>query len=193
MIGVLLDVAPPLLVYYGLRALGNSDFVALFSATVAAGLKVGWEAVRARRLDPFAAYLMLSFGLSLTVGLIATDARLLMAGNALVGGVGALMFLGSCAVGRPLTEVVVSRQDPVDSGAAGVPAARRRLHVWLSAMWGLGFLGGMFLSLAIIFSMSVDLAKGVDTVASLAIIGVLLVVSVLIVTRAEARWRAGPA
>ncbi|MDT5363077.1 MAG: hypothetical protein QOC69_4839 [Mycobacterium sp.] len=39
--GILLDVAPPLIAYYGLRALGESQYVALLSATVLAGLKVG--------------------------------------------------------------------------------------------------------------------------------------------------------
>ena len=34
---ILLDVAPPLVAYYGLRALGVSEYVALLSATVLSG------------------------------------------------------------------------------------------------------------------------------------------------------------
>ncbi|MDV3126309.1 hypothetical protein M1247_15410 [Mycobacterium sp. 21AC1] len=46
---VLLDVAPPLIAYYGLRATGVSEYVALLTATVLAGAKVSYDAVKARR------------------------------------------------------------------------------------------------------------------------------------------------
>jgi uncharacterized membrane protein len=42
---VLLDVAPPLVGYYGLRACGASEYVALVAATVLSGLKVTYDAV----------------------------------------------------------------------------------------------------------------------------------------------------
>src|SRR4051794_36308722 len=99
---MLVDIAPPLIVYYGLRELGISEYLALLNATVLAGLKVAYDAVKARRLDPFAAYLMLNFGLSLAVGLATSDARMLMVGETFVGGIGALIFLGSCVIGTPL-------------------------------------------------------------------------------------------
>ena len=72
---VLLDVAPPLVAYYGLRAAGASEYVALLSATVLSGLRVGYGVVKSRRLDPFAGYLLLTFGLSLAVGLATTDPK----------------------------------------------------------------------------------------------------------------------
>jgi hypothetical protein len=50
---------------FALRGIGNT---ALLTATVLSGAKVSYDAVRARRLDPFAGYLMLNFGLSLAVG-----------------------------------------------------------------------------------------------------------------------------
>ncbi len=97
--GVLKDIAPPLLAYYGLRAAGASEYVALLSATVLAGVKVLYEAIKARRLDPFAGYLMLSFGMSLVVGLETSDPSLILAGNTLVNGTGGLFLLGSCVIG----------------------------------------------------------------------------------------------
>lgn len=103
---VLLDVAPTLVGYYGLRALGASEYVALLTATVLSGLKVTSDAVKARRLDPFACYLLLTFGLSLAVALITTDPKLILAGNTMVNGIGGVLFLGSCVIGTPLTQVV---------------------------------------------------------------------------------------
>ncbi|MDT5340714.1 MAG: hypothetical protein QOD90_6219 [Mycobacterium sp.] len=187
--GILLDVGPPLIAYYGLRALGESEYVALLSATVLAGLKVGYDAIRARRLDPFAGYLMLNFGLSLAVGLATSNARMLMAGDTLVGGIGALVFLGSCVIGKPLTQVVSERvQRDDDQPDPGEEAFVHRLHVLLSAMWGIGLLVGTFISLAIIFSLSIDVAKGVNTVVSLALIAVLMAATFFLGHRAREKW-----
>lgn len=187
--GMLLDIAPPLAGYYGLRALGVSEYLALLTATVLAGVKVGYDAIRARRLDPFAGYLMLNFGLSLAVGLATHDARMLMVGDTLVGGIGALVFLGSCLIGTPLTQVVAERVQSDDgSPEPGEAAFKHRVHVLLSAIWGVGLLIGMFVSLGIIFSFSVDVGKGVNTAVSLALTGVLILVTVVVAMRARARW-----
>ncbi len=184
-----MDVAPALVAYYGLRAAGQSEYVALLTATVLSGAKVAYDAVRARRLDPFAGYLMLNFGLSLAVGLATSDARMLMAGNTLVGGIGALIFLGSCFIGRPLTQVVAERVQP-ESGPAepGEREFKHRVHIQLSAMWGIGLLVGMLVSLALIFGLSVDVANAVNTVVSLALTAALMVATFMVAKRARAAW-----
>lgn len=188
--GILLDVAPPLLAYYGLRAAGVSEFVALLTGTVLAGIKVSYDAIRARRLDPFAGYLMLNFGLSLAVGLATSDARMLMGGNTLVGGIGAALFLGSCFIGTPLTQIVAERvqMKSDDNPEPGEAEFKRRVNVSLSAMWGIGLLIGTLISLAIIFSLSVDVANGVNTVVSLAFTALMLVATVVVAKRARAEW-----
>lgn len=192
--GILLDIAPALIAYYGLRAAGTSEYVALLTATVLAGLKVGYDAVKARRLDPFAGYLMLSFGLSLAVGLATSNARMLMVGDTLVGGIGALIFLGSCVVGKPLTQVVAERVQPDDgSPEPGERAFKHRVHVLLSAIWGVGLLVGMLLSLAIIFSLSIDVGKGVNSVVSLGVTGILILATVVVAKTARSRWEQRPA
>ncbi|NIH96433.1 VC0807 family protein [Mycolicibacterium fluoranthenivorans] len=188
--GMLLDFGPPLGAYYGLRAAGVSEYIALLSATVLAGIKVAYDAIKARRLDPFAGYLMLNFGLSLAVGLATSNARMLMVGDTLVGGIGALIFLGSCIIGKPLTQVVAERVQPPDerSSEPGARAYRHRVHVLLSAIWGVGLLLGMFLSLGIIFSLSVDVGKGVNTAVSLALTGLLILATVVVAKAARSRW-----
>ncbi|CDQ44629.1 VC0807 family protein [Mycolicibacterium neoaurum] len=188
--GILLDIAPPLVAYYGLRAAGVSEYLALLIATLLAGAKVGYDAIRARRLDPFAGYLMLNFGLSLAVGLATSDARMLMVGDTLVGGIGALIFLGSCVLGKPLTQVVAERVEGGDrSPEPGEAAFKHRVHILLSAVWGVGLLVGTFVSLGIIYSFSVDVGKGLNTAVSLAVIGILILLTVVIAKRARARWQ----
>ncbi|WP_155944073.1 VC0807 family protein [Mycobacterium sp. 360MFTsu5.1] len=187
--GVLLDIAPPLIAYYGLRAAGVSEYVALLTATVLAGGKVAYDAISARRLDPFAGFLMLNFGLSLAVGVSTSDPRMLLAGNTLVGGLGGLIFLGSCVVGTPLTQVVSERVQTgeQDTNPAAV-AYRRRVHVLLSAMWGIGLLLGSALHLAVIFSMSVDAANALTSVLSLATTALLMTATFVVGRRAADRW-----
>lgn len=188
--GILLDVAPPLVAYYGLRSAGVSEYLALLTATVLAGVKVGYDAIKARRLDPFAGYLMVNFGLSLAVGLATHDARMLMVGDTLVGGIGALIFLGSCVIGKPLTQVVAERVEGDDgSPDPGEAAFKHRVHVLLSALWGVGLLIGTLVSLGIIFSFSVDVGKGLNTAVSLAVIALLILVTIIVAKRARARWQ----
>jgi hypothetical protein len=187
--GILLDIGPPLIGYYGLRAAGASEYAALLTATVLSGLKVTYDAVRARRLDPFAGYLLLTFGLSLAVGLATSDARLLLAGNTLVNGIGALLFLGSCVVGTPLTQVVAERfRPPDDEAEPGEEEFTRRVHILLSAMWGVGLLIEVVVRLAVISRVSVDVANGATAVVSLTTFFLLMAVTVLVGRRAHARW-----
>lgn len=185
---ILLDVAPPLVAYYGLRALGVSEYVALLSATVLSGVRVVYGVIKSRRLDPFAAYLLLTFGLSLAVGLATTDPKLILVGNTLVNGIGGLLFLGSCVVGMPLTQVVGERFRPAGEAAPTPEEARRirRVHVLLSAMWGVGLLVEVAIRLMVISRLSVDAANGVNSAITLPVIGILVLATVVIGRRAAA-------
>ena len=181
---VLLDVAPPLVAYYGLRAAGVSEYVALLAATVLSGARVVYGVVRTRRLDPFAIYLLLTFGLSLAVGLATTDPKSILVGNTLVNGIGGLIFLGSCVVGTPLTQVVGERFHKAEDGAA--TADLRRVHVLLSAMWGVGLLVEVAVRLVVIAHASVDVANAVNSAITLPVVGAL-VLATIVVSRRTAR------
>ena len=59
----------------------------------------------------------------------------------MVNGIGGLLFLGSCVVGTPLPQVVAERFKPDDDEPEpGAEAYRRKAHILLSAMWGIGLL-----------------------------------------------------
>ncbi|WP_445166539.1 VC0807 family protein [Mycolicibacterium sp. Dal123E01] len=182
---ILVDVAPPLVAYYGLRAAGMSEYVALLAATVLSGLRVVYGVVKARRVDPFATYLLLTFGLSLAVGLSTTDPKLVLIGNTFVNGIGGLIFLGSCVVGTPLTQVVGDRFRPGgDDPNATEGEDRRRIHVQLSAMWGIGLLLEVAIRFVVIDTFSVDTANGINSVITLTVIGLLVLATVVVGRRA---------
>jgi uncharacterized membrane protein len=179
---VLVDIAPPLVAYYGLRAVGTSEYAALLSATVLSGVRVVYGVVGSHRLDPFAAYLLLTFGLSLGVGLATTDPKSILVGNTFVNGLGGLVFLGSCVVGTPLTQVVGERFHP--RGDAEDATRARRVHVQLSAMWGIGLLMEVVIRFAVIANLSVDAANGVNSAITLAVIGLLVLATIVVGRRA---------
>jgi intracellular septation protein A len=183
---ILLDVAPPLIAYYGLRAAGTSEYVALLSATVLSGVRVVYGVVKSRRLDPFAGYLLLTFGLSLAVGLATTDPKMILVGNTVVNGLGGLVFLGSCFIGTPLTQVVGERFGPPEDVDDAAKARRRRVHVQLSAMWGVGLLIEVAIRLVVIANLSVDAANGVNSAITLPVIGGLVLATVIVGRRSAA-------
>jgi intracellular septation protein A len=187
LITLLLDIAPPLVAYYGLRAAGTSEYVALLSATVLSGLRVCYGALKSRRLDPFAGYLLLTFGLSVAVGLATTDPKLVLVGNTMVNGLGGLIFLGSCVIGTPLTQVVGDRFRVPDSEESDPVEARRRrrIHVQLSAMWGIGLLLEVAVRLVVIANVSVDAANGVNSAITLPILGLLVLATIIVTRRAQ--------
>jgi hypothetical protein len=121
----------------------------------------------------------LTFGLSLAVGLATSDAGLILVGNTFVNGLGGLFFLGSCFVGTPLTQVVgerFRRPEVVDEAAA---ARLRRVHVQLSAMWGIGLIE-VGIRLVVIANLSVDAANGVSSAITLPVIGLLVLATVVV-------------
>src|SRR5215218_8982801 len=61
-LGLFWDIGLSLVAYYGLRAMGASPYVALLGGTVTAGLRFGYVWLRDRRLDAFAAFMLVEFG-----------------------------------------------------------------------------------------------------------------------------------
>jgi hypothetical protein len=82
MLTLALDVIVPLAIFYGARAAGMNQWLALLLATVAPAAEIGWTWARTRRLDPTAAFVIATMALSLLVALVTGDARVLLAGKA---------------------------------------------------------------------------------------------------------------
>ena len=89
MTGLLFDAGLPLLSYYGLRLAGASEWTALLGATLIAGARVGWVALRSRKITLFGALMVVVFGVGLVMAATIGDPRILLLRNsvssALVG------------------------------------------------------------------------------------------------------------
>ena len=179
-IRTVLEVGTPLAAFYGLRATGHSEYFALLAATIVAGIPVVYGLVKARQLDPYSGYLMLMFGLTLAVALVTTDPRLVLAGQTLVGGAAAAVFLASCLVGKPMTQFVAARFMP--AAAEHTPtAALHALHIRLSAVVGVGLVIQVAILLSIIFTFPFDVANGlVNVVGSIVVLAIGAVVALMV-------------
>lgn len=135
MVGSLLwDLGPSVAAYYGARALGFTEYIALLAGTIASAGRLVWVAVRDRRVEPFAMFLMVLFGVGLALTFITGDARFVLVKDSTTSFLAGLFFLGSCALRRPLTYYAARRfagpggQDAVRAKFAD-PAIRWRFQL----------------------------------------------------------------
>jgi hypothetical protein len=162
------DVGPSVVAYYGARALGCSDYVSLLAGTVASALRLIWVAVRDRRVDAFAMFLMVLFGVGLALTFVTGDARFVLVKDSLTSFLAGLFFIGSCALGRPLTYYAAQRfAGPAGAAELRVrfvnPAVRRRYYV-SSLVWGGGLLAESLLRIPLVLALPIDVAVGASTV-----------------------------
>ncbi|QWF77687.1 VC0807 family protein [Amycolatopsis sp. CA-230715] len=173
------DVGLPVLAYFAAKLLGADAYTALLSGTVVSGLRVGWAAVRQRRLDPFALFLLALFGAGLLLTFVTGDARFVLAKDAAVSGVASLVMLGSCLIGRPIAYYAAKRFAE-SSGHAGFDRtantdAMRRRWYRVTLVWGLGLLADTVLRVLCVYMLSIDVAATASQVLMLVFYAGLLV------------------
>ena len=167
----LLDIGLPLLVYYGLHAVGISDYPALLAGTVVAGLRVAFVALRNRRLDGFAAFLMTVFAVGLALSFATGDVRFMLAKDSVGTAVAGLIFLGTCVVGRPISFYAAQRFSTSTTRTRTwwatiwetSPVFRRRFRV-MSIVWGIGLLVEALVRIPLIYLLPVHVMVGLSTV-----------------------------
>jgi hypothetical protein len=172
--GLLWDVGAPLVAYYALRLLGASEWVALLVATLAAGVRLVWVAVRARQVTWFAAVMLAVFGLGLALAFVGGDARFLLVkdsfGTALVG----LVFLASLLGGKPLTLSAFQTSQPwkareMEEFYRTIPPVRHTFRL-SAVVWGVGLLLEAIVRIPLIYLLPIDVMVGVSTAMMVAVI-----------------------
>ncbi|HZZ45349.1 MAG TPA: VC0807 family protein [Pseudonocardia sp.] len=173
-----IEVGLPVVGYYGARLVGLGDYAALLVATVLSGARLAWVALRDRKLDPFALFMLVLFGAGLALTFVTGDARLLLVKDVATGALAGLLFLGSALIGRPLTFYAAIRfagaahADRIRAGWAH-PLARRAF-TRMTVVWGLGLLVDAAVRIAVIYLLPIDVAVGVSTVLMVITFGALI-------------------
>ncbi|MGH3778675.1 MAG: VC0807 family protein [Pseudonocardiaceae bacterium] len=165
--GLCWDVGLAVASYYGLRLAGASEWVALLGATLAAGLRIVWVALRDRKLNPFATVMLVIFGLGLTLVLISGDPRFLLLKHSIIDGAFGIAFLISIVAGRPLTLAAAQSWQPGQAQELETlyrtnSAVGQEFRV--SAMvWGLGLLAEALIRVPLIYLLPIDVMVGLST------------------------------
>jgi intracellular septation protein A len=189
-LGLFWDIGLSLVAYYGLRAMGASPYVALLGGTVTAGLRIAYVWLRDRRLDGFAAFMLVEFGVGLGFALLSGDARFLVAKESFSTAIAGLIFLGSCCVGRPMVWHAAVRFQPaarphLDRLWRTEPAFRRGFRV-LTLGWGAGLLAEAAARVVVAYTLPVDAAAGLSQLLRFGTIGMLVLWTLVAAKRRRA-------
>jgi hypothetical protein len=176
---LLLDVGLPMISFYVLRLTGVSQWWALLAATLIASARVGWVALRSRRMTWFGGLMALVYGIGLVMTLVTGDPRLLLANTSLSTAIIGAGFLVSLAFDRPLTLTTYQAWRPQHADAwsgayASDPLVRLtfRQSAW---SWGFGMLGAALLRLPLIYLLPLDAAVAASAVPGTLVIGGLAI------------------
>lgn len=170
-----LDVIVPLAVFYGARAAGMNQWLALLLAAVAPAAGIGWTWARTRCLDPTAAFIVVSMALSLLVALVTGDARVLLARESwLTGAVGA-WILASLLTGRPFLLDVAGKVSPAGMARRFemLWSDNRVFHHWIvlaSVAWGAAFLLDAIIRVVFAYTLTIDSVPAAGTVSLIVLI-----------------------
>lgn len=141
---LLVDVGVPLASYYALKAAGLGTFGALAWSSVVPAVRAVWGVVRERRLNGLAALMVSVNAVSLLLGLVAGDPRLMLLKDSAVSSTIGLTFLVTALRGRPMMSAGLrpwlTRGEAAKSAAwerlSAGSSAFRRAEVRFSAVWG---------------------------------------------------------
>jgi hypothetical protein len=176
MMTVVFEVIVPMVLFYGLRAAGVSQWWALMAGVLAAVPYVGWTVARNRRVDLVAVFTLSVLVLSVVLGLLSHDPRTLAIRDgwtAALGGLFGLWMLVTVVTGKPAQLTLGRTIAELKRGAEGAAAwagrwdtdtrFRRGLRID-TAVWGAVLLANAVVHVALVYTLPIDLISLVTTV-----------------------------
>ncbi|MEU4519992.1 VC0807 family protein [Amycolatopsis sp. NPDC024027] len=185
---LLFDIAAPVGGYYLLRAFDVAPVWALTFSGLPPALRVLYLAVRRRRVDGIGVFVLLVVAFGLVTSLLTGDARLQLVRGAWFSVLFGIWMLVSLRVGhRPTTykatlALLPGRADDLEARWADTPSFRRVWRV-LTVVWGIGGLVHSGISIAMAYTLPVDVVPGLDTALSIASFVALQVITQVLLAR----------
>jgi hypothetical protein len=185
------DVGLPLAGYYALHLLGVADWPALLTATVLAGARIVWVAVRERSLNLFATVMLVVFGLGVLLAFVSGDPRFLLLKNSIVTGAVGLVFLATALWGTPLSLAASQSFQPAHREEIrreydSDPHVRHG-HRLSSVVWGGVLLLESLVRVPLVYLLPISVMVGVGEAMSIATFAGLITWNIWYVKRATAR------
>ena len=164
----LLSVAVGLAAYYGARSLGATPTDALLISTLVCAGRAAYVAIRQRRFDAIACFLMVANAVTLAVALCTQSPVAVMFGQHIPGVVFLVFVLGSLAVRKPMTEAIVKWLRPqwfhnhttTPGRSTEKTSASHRTHMRLTTAIAVAQALHLAAASIVILTLSVDVAKG---------------------------------
>ncbi len=175
------DIGLSVIAYFAAELFGASTYVSLLAGTVVSGLRMAWVAIRQRRLDPFALFLLVLFGASLILSFVSGDPRIILAKDSAQSCIAGLVLVVSCLIHRPLAYYAALRfsrsgdatQQEQFRATANTDTMRARWYR-VSLVWGVTLLIDAIVRMAMAFLLPLRLAANVSQILMFAVLGLLL-------------------
>ncbi|MFF4489556.1 VC0807 family protein [Streptomyces sp. NPDC001544] len=194
---LIVDVAVPLGSYYlGKDAFGMSTFAALAFSSVVPALRTVWSTVRERKTNGLAGLILVVNVVSLVLGFVSGDPRLLLAKDSAVSSTIAIGILVSVALGKPMMTTGLkpflvkgdaakeAAWQRLASGAAAGSAVFLRKERAFSIVWGAALLAECVVRVVGAYTLPVDTMVWLG--------GVILAVAILVAMVVGGALGAGP-
>ena len=186
LLNVVFEVVLPMVLFYGLRAAGVSQWWALMAGVLVAAPYVLWTIARNRKVDLVALVTLSVLVLSVVLGLLSDDPRTLVireGWTAALGGLFGAWMLVTVFIGRPAQLTLGRTIAEVKRGAEGADAwagrwdtdarFRRGLRIDTAA-WGAVLLGSAVVHVVLGYTLPIDLISLVTTVVWLGTLACLI-------------------
>jgi hypothetical protein len=169
MFALALNLAAPIALYYGLRAVGVGIYPALLAGAVAPALGAIVTLIRRERLDFLGLYMMTMFLLGAGVALVTGSPRFLLAKDGWLTAVSGIWMVLSVRSQRPLTFVfarpLLEGVTAKMAGSAGASwdvlwersAPFRRIWRVATVIWGIALLADALIRVVMAYALPVDL------------------------------------
>ncbi|MFB9834757.1 VC0807 family protein [Actinoallomurus acaciae] len=183
---VVFEVVVPMVLFYGLRAGGVSQWWALMAGVLVAAPYVVWTVIRNRRVDLIALVALSVMVLSVVLGLLSHDPRTLAireGWTAALGGLFGAWMLVTVFVGRPAQLTLGRTIAEVKRGAEGAAAwaarwdtdARFRHGLRVNtAVWGAVLLANAVIHVVLVYTLPIDLISLVTTLTWFGVLACLI-------------------
>lgn len=178
---LLIDVAVPLGAYYLLKnGFGTSTLMALALSSVVPAVRTGWGVLKAREVNGLAALILCVNIVSLLLGFVAGDPRLMIAKDSVVSSVIGIGIIASVVLGKPM--MTAGMKPWVVKGNPGREAAWARLRAgsarfrraerMFSLVWGVVLLTECVVRVVGAYTLPVDTMVWVGNVIMVVAMGV---------------------
>ncbi|TCP45441.1 hypothetical protein EV191_11684 [Tamaricihabitans halophyticus] len=180
----ILDIVAPVALYYGLRALGLTPWLALLLGAIPPAARALFSLVRHRRIEWFAVLVLVLIAASAATSFLSGSPRFLLAKDGAITAALAAVVLATVRASKPAMYSVGrmmvsgSGHDPSDWDERLRTSARfRRIWQVLTVLWGIGLLLDSVLRVVFAYTLPVDVVPGLSTVQWLVLLVALQIVS----------------